>query len=79
MDVAGSLGEEETVDALIAKLNQKGAKVKLLNEEDDESKKTTPIKTPKKHPKHDKENIRESVPSIDIEKFREMEDTHRQQ
>lgn len=35
LDVAGG-NEDESVEALLAKLNQKGAKVKLLNGEDDD-------------------------------------------
>ncbi len=45
MDVGGN-NEEESVEALIAKLNSKGAKVKLLSDEEEEVVLKTPIKTP---------------------------------
>lgn len=82
LDVVGNK-QEESVDALIAKLNQKGAKVKLISDEDDVSKKTsTPIKTPsKKQQQVDKENIKDpaAAPGVDIEKLREIEEAHEQQ
>jgi len=86
MDVINGTNEEESVDALIAKLNQKGAKVKLVNDEEEAALKTpnnktpsrTPGKTPtKKHQKttQDKENIMDSsAPGVDAEKLREMEE-----
>jgi hypothetical protein len=84
MDIIGQ-GEEESVDALIAKLNSKGAKVKLVNDDEDEFKKQqTPTKTPSKKNQQlsgsDKENFREhSAPGVDVDKMREMEESKKQQ
>jgi hypothetical protein len=66
----------------MAKLNQKGAKVKLVTDDDDGSKSaSTPMKTPKRNTKHDnKENYKESsAPGVDSEKLKELENVQKQQ